>query len=345
MRWSSPEMPNNALVSSRAMPGAAAIVMLAAACTTSPSVVVTTSSALTPTTTPMTTAAPETTTTIATTTSSVAPTPPSTFAIIGDYGNAGPEEVAVSAMIHDLRPEYIATVGDNAYGPAGFDAVVGQYFADYIGDYTGVHGDGAGVNRFFPALGNHDYTDVGIDEYLDFFTLPGAGYASSSGNERYYDVVLGPIHWYLVNSDGREPDGITADSAQAAWLEARLAASTEPWQVVAFHHAPYGSAHHGGEEALRWPFAAWGADLVLTGHNHNYERFAVDGITYVTVGLGRTNVPLDGDPDPHSVFFYGGVDSGALFIEACDTALSAEFRTIGAGVVDTFTIGTGTCSG
>ncbi len=284
-----------------------------------------------------------------TTTTTIAPTtttlpPPTTFAVLGDFGDGGPNEPAAAAMIHAWSPDFIVTAGDNAYGSTTYDEAVGRYYSDWIGHYQGDHGPGSDVNRFFPALGNHDFTDAGLDHYLAYFDLPGAGYASSSGNERYYDVVTGPVHWFMVDSYRAEPDGIEADSVQAAWLRDALAASGSPWNVVVFHHAPYGSTHHKGTATMRWPFADWGADLVINGHNHDYERFVVDGITYVTVGLGYTNVPLGDDPlDPHSVFFYGGPDTGALHLVACDDALVGDFTTVGSGVIDSFALGSGSC--
>ena len=325
----------------------AAIVVAAAACSTGPSV----TAASTTTAGSTTGAGSSTTTTVGATTTATSPTTttttavaPTTFAAIGDYGDGGLEEAATSAMIGDWAPDFIVTAGDNTYGSAGYDTLVGRYYADYIGDYYGDYGPGAPINRFFPALGNHDYTDASLEQYLDFFTLPGQGYTSSSGNERYYDVVLGPVHWFFVNSDSAEPDGIGVNSVQAAWLHGALTSSDSTWNVVVFHHAAYGSTHHKGEEALRWPFAEWGADLVLSGHNHNYERFAVDGVTYATVGLGRTNVPLGDNPlDPHSVFFFGESGTGALHLTACENALVGEFATVGSGVIDSFVVGSGTC--
>jgi tartrate-resistant acid phosphatase type 5 len=297
--------------------------------------VTTSSSAATTTTAPTTTTAATTTTV----------PPPTTFAILGDYGDGGPNEPLAAGMIHDWDPDYIVTTGDNAYGSTPYDEAVGRWYSDYIGGYEGSYGAGSAVNRFFPSLGNHDFTDAGLENYLAYFDLPGAGYRSTSGNERYYDVVLGPVHWFIVDSHRAEPDGITADSTQAAWLYDGLVASTSPWNVVVFHHAPYGSVYHKGDEVMRWPFAAWGADLVINGHNHDYERFSVDGITYVTVGLGYTNVPLGANqPDPHSVFFFGDADTGALLITACDDALLGEFATVGLGVIDSFAIGAGDCA-
>ena len=53
-------------------------------------------------------------------------------------------------------PDAVVTVGDNAYGSAGQDTAVGQYYHSFIGGYAGAYGAGSPTNRFFPALGNHD---------------------------------------------------------------------------------------------------------------------------------------------------------------------------------------------
>ena len=68
---------------------------------------------------------------------------------------------------------------------------------------------------------------------------------------------------------------------RSGWLH-----STSAWQVVYFHLPPYSSGYQGSVDWMRWPFAAWGADVVLSGHDHLYERLEVDGIPYVINGLG-----------------------------------------------------------
>ena len=89
------------------------------------------------------------------------PLPPVRFAVIGDYGLAGDAEAAVAALVHSWQPDFILTVGDNNY-PSGatdtMDENVGQYFQAYIYPYYGQYGPGADTNRFFPTLGNHDWT-------------------------------------------------------------------------------------------------------------------------------------------------------------------------------------------
>src|SRR5439155_8217743 len=194
------------------------------------------------------------------------------FAVIGDYGTAGQNELDVANLVKSWNPDFIITVGDNNY-PYGWastiDKNIGQYFHDFIYPYTGTYGAGAPAqNLFFPALGNRDWTTPGATPYFDYFTLP--------NNERYYDFVWGSVHFFVIDSDSHEPDGNSSTSVQGIWLQASLAAATEPWKVVVFHHAPFSSSSV-VSSWMRWPFQSWGASVVLTGHAHTYERILLNG--------------------------------------------------------------------
>ncbi len=117
-------------------------------------------------------------------------------------------------------------------------------------------------------------------------------------NLRFYDVRLGTssgpssVHLFVIDSDSPTPYGryssdrvipnkdgspspYTELATQAAWLKQRLAASTAQWKIVILHHPPYNSAP-GAEDSqytfARWPYQAWGASAVISGHVHNYER-------------------------------------------------------------------------
>jgi hypothetical protein len=260
------------------------------------------------------------------------PPPVTRFAVIGDYGLAGEPEHDVADLVKSWNPDFIITTGDNNY-PDGkaetIDENIGQYFHEYIFPYVGAYGPGAEINRFFPTLGNHDWNTAKAQPYFDYFTLP--------GNERYYDFVWGSVHLFAIDSDSREPDGVGRSSVQAQWLEQRLAASSAPWKVVYMHQSPYASAGDGSIDWAQWPYQEWGADVVLSGHSHVYERLIVDGFTYFVNGLGGGprydfNSPLPGS----QVRFRD--DYGAMYIEATSDEISFQFITRTGQVVDLYVL-------
>ena len=259
-----------------------------------------------------------------------------TFAVIGDYGEAGPGEAAVAALVRGWRPDFITTTGDNNY-PDGMaetiDENVGQYYHDFIGEYRGRYGEGSPESRFFPALGNHDWRTSDLAPYLEYFTLP--------GNERYYSISWGPVDLFVVDSDQAEPDGNDAGSAQARWLMEGLAGSRARWQVVVLHHAPYTSGtHHGPSTALQWPFAAWGADAVIAGHEHLYERIERDGIAYFVNGLGGNHLRYELGPPIEGSATRFNADHGAMRVRATSDVLQLEFIAVDGRVIDARTLGT-----
>lgn len=258
-----------------------------------------------------------------------APGPIVRFAVIGDFGWAGPAEAAVAKLVEGWHPDFVITVGDNNY-PAGeaatIDENIGQYFHSFVAPYAGKYGPGApDRNRFFPSLGNHDLQTGAGAPYLEYFTLP--------GNERYYDLAWGNVHLFALDSDPSEPDGVTADSAQATWLRARLATAAEPFRIVYMHHPPYSSGPHGSNGYMQWPFREWGVDLVLSGHDHDYERLQVDGEVYIVCGLGGAPEYTFASSTPGSLVQFTG-RSGAGLIEVAGDRLRFRFKTTAGTVID-----------
>jgi len=255
------------------------------------------------------------------------------FAAIGDYGTTEPGSFAVAALVRALEPQFVITLGDNNYengAAATIDANIGQHYHEFIGNYAGSYGAGSPIQRFYPTLGNHDWRTVGALPYLAYFTLP--------GNERYYDFRRGPVHFFALDSDDSEPDGITADSVQAAWLEARLAASDAPFKVVFMHHAPYcSSSNHGSHGDLQWPFREWGASIVLTGHDHLYERLSVSGFPYLVNGLGGKSRYPFGPAVGGSQLRFAGAD-GATWIDADDEVMRLRFLSAADEVMDDYVL-------
>ncbi len=257
------------------------------------------------------------------------------FAAIGDYGVANSGEQAVANLVKSWNPDFIITLGDNNYpdGAAStIDSRIGQYFHDFIYPYTGSYGPGSAINRFFPALGNHDWVTAGAQPYLYYFSLP--------NNERYYNFTQEIVEFFAIDSDSHEPDGTTSTSAQAAWLRQKLAASNATWKIVYFHHPPYSSGTtHGSTTRLQWPFQQWGASAVLSGHDHGYERILHDGIPYIVNGLGGASIYAFGTPVAGSQVRYNAA-FGAQLIEASADHLTFQFYSVanGSTLIDTYTI-------
>jgi hypothetical protein len=271
-----------------------------------------------------------------TVTPTLTPTPrPVVFAVIGDYGLAGTAESDVAALVHSWDPDFIITTGDNNY-PSGaaetIDDNIGQYYADYIHPYVGAYrqSEPSGENRFFPTLGNHDYGTGTIEPYLDYFTLP--------GNERYYDFEHWPVHLFALNNTWTEPDGVRADSLQAQWLQAALSEATAPWKIVFMHAPPYSSGYHGPNLVSRWPYAEWGASTVFAGHDHSYERLAVDGIPYFVNGVGGYPAIYSfGAIEPGSQIRFNQ-DYGAMRVEATESMITFESVTRDGAVIDRYAL-------
>ncbi len=284
------------------------------------------------------------------------PTPDSgdaiNFALIGDFGTDDSNEAAVATLVASWNPEFIATVGDNVYGSHTFDETVGKYYCDFVTDVSpddspiACDGGNSPVNRFFPATGNHDYDDGPTDDfadYLSYFTLPGANVPTSgtSSSELYYDVRQGAVHLFIIDSESISNAGGTNSAPyneHRAWLQAQLAASTAQWKLVIAHHPPYSSARHGSNSWMQWPYAAWGADAVIAGHDHTYERIVRDGIVYFVNGMGGRGFYDFETVVTGSAVRYNS-QHGAMRGAATENGLLLEFINVSGDVIDSYQVG------
>lgn len=253
------------------------------------------------------------------------------FAAVGDYGKSGLNELNVSNLIKSWNPEFIITLGDNNYElgeQSTIDANIGQYYSQFIYPYSGSYGQGDTVsNRFFPSLGNHDWYTLGAIPYLNYFTLP--------GNERYYDFVKGNVHFFSLDSDPNEPDGVDSNSVQALWLKSKLASSSQTYNIVYFHHPPYSSSEHGSNVYMQWPFKEWGASAVIGGHDHSYERIVVNGIMYFVNGLGGKSIYSFNAPVSGSQVRYNN-NFGAMLINSYYDSLVFKFFSVSTNQKDNY---------
>jgi calcineurin-like phosphoesterase family protein len=181
---------------------------------------------------------------------------------IADCSSSGDE---ATAALLDARPAgLVATLGDNVY-----DRGTAKEFADCYAPTWGRHRD-----RTRPAPGNHDYDTFHASGYFGYF---GAAAGDPVRRQGYYSYDLGSWHVIVLNSNcggtSCEPGG-----TQERWLRADLAASGASCTLAYWHHPRFSSGStHGSDKAVGALFQALydaGADVVLAGHEHNYERFA-----------------------------------------------------------------------
>ena len=160
----------------------------------------------------------------------------------------------------------VYTIGDNAY-PNASDADFANCYAPTWGKEKA---------RTFPALGNHEYYLGNPTGYYDYFGTTGFGYPNG-----YYSYNLGSWHIIVLNSGNPQIVPVNAGSPQEQWLKADLAANTNLCTLAIWHHATFYSPTSTTDTGMaNWMRPFWidlynaGADVVLGGHEHQYERFA-----------------------------------------------------------------------
>jgi phosphoserine phosphatase len=193
------------------------------------------------------------------------------LAAVGDIGHPGGREDATAAAIASAARsrEYDALVllGDNVYprgDPAQLDETV-------FGPFGQVLDGGA---QLWPILGNHDVMDGHAAANVEALHMPG----------RWYAKRLGDLLFVALDSND-------LSRSQLDWFDRTLSESDARWTIVALHHPPYSSGYQGSDldaRRLVSPIAErHGVELVLSGHEHDYERSRpIDGVTYVVSGAG-----------------------------------------------------------
>jgi hypothetical protein len=269
------------------------------------------------------------------------------FTTMGDFGTGGSSQKAVFAMMNrpEWRGEFLVALGDNAYS-SGTE----QEFQDRM--FTPM----APLLRevpMFPSLGNHEYVTNQGQPYLDNFYLPTN---NPAGTERYYSFDWGHVHFVALDSNcaiGLASSDRCTLAAQKAWLEQDLAASTQPWKVVFFHHPPWSSGDHGSQLSMRRNFAPifekYNVDLVLTGHDHNYERSkpmkgdavapaGTRGVVYLVVGSGGATLRAFPSTQPSWTAVRDNQAYGFMDVVVDGGTLTAKLITSTGAVRDSLTL-------
>ena len=192
------------------------------------------------------------------------------FAVIGDTGTGGGDQKTIANEMAAWRTrfpfDFVVMMGDNLYGGEKPKDFASKFEIPYKPLIDG------GV-KFYAALGNHD--DASLQRNYKPFNMNG---------ERFYSFKpKNGVRFFALDSN-------YVDEKQLDWLDKELAASGSDWKIMFFHHPLYSSGEtHGSAELQRGllepVFLKHGVNVVLSGHEHFYERIKPQkGIAYFTIG-------------------------------------------------------------
>jgi hypothetical protein len=249
-----------------------------------------------------TTVAPSTTSSVPATTTTVAPPPSTTtppsgdvrIAAAGDISCPSPDVGAanvcaqgrVSDVILGMNPDAVLTLGDTQYDSGELANLQAFYDPTY----------GRFKAKTFPAAGNHEYLTAGAAGFKTYFAdrLPPDG-------RTYYSFDVGGWHFDALDSDCSQVGGCGTTSPQYKWLQADLVANDGKPTISYWHHPRWSSGQHGDTASMAPIWNLFVADrdvqIVLNGHDHDYERFArlgtagpdPAGLREFVVGTGGKN--------------------------------------------------------
>jgi predicted MPP superfamily phosphohydrolase len=221
------------------------------------------------------------------------------FAVLGDFGTGSKEQYELAAQmkrVHDIYPyDMVTLVGDNLYGserPQDFKQKFEVPYAPLLE---------AGV-KFYASLGNHDARE---QRYYKLFNMDGKLYYTIKAKQN--------VKFFALESTYMDP-------AQVTWFENELKDSNEAWKIAYFHHPPYSSGdRHGSDQRLREVleplFIKYNVSVVLTGHDHFYERVKPQhDIAYFVCGSGGQL--RRGNIDKNSGITAAGNDQDQAFLAA-----------------------------
>ena len=242
-----------------------------------------------------------------------------------------------ATLIESLSPDVVLALGDLQYDSGAAAALTASYEPAW----------GRFKSRTRPAIGNHDYLTGTGSPYWAYW-----GSTAGTPGEGWYSFEAGAWHIVVLNSNCDRID-CSSTGAQARWLQADLAAHPTACSLATWHHPRFSSGAHGANPELQplWALLARGrVDVMLSGHDHNYERLArldengqvsATGIQSFVVGTGGVDLRPSGAIDPRTVLYLSAF--GALRLDLRSTSFSWQF--VGAdsraGVAD---LGSGTCA-
>lgn len=216
---------------------------------------------------------------------------PLKIAVLGDSRDTNSNQILVAGQMLHWNPDMILHTGDVCRTGAR---------AEFIDDFFIPYQALIAEKPFYTALGNHEYQTNSGYYYKEFFELP----QKNSFSEDYYSFNENKIHITSINTSLDYSEG----SEMYNWLASDLSNTNKKWKIVITHHPPYSSSTHGSTTNM-WNtivplFEQYNVDLVLSGHDHTYERIQeINGVRYiVTAGGGAPPYTKDNPIDQSEKF-------------------------------------------
>jgi hypothetical protein len=219
----------------------------------------------------------------------------------GDIGDCNRTSDNATGALLDNIAGIVMPLGDIAYLNGTPDEFTNCYDPAW----------GRHKSRTRPVPGNHDYYTGGAAGYFGYF-----GAAAGDPTKGYYDFVLGDWLVIVLNTGTEKPADYEAGSQQEQWLRAELASHTQQCVVAVWHHPRFSTTN--GRSLIRPEVTAlwqalyeYGADLILNGHDHNYQRWAPqkpDGTADPAFGMRQITVGTGGG---ESLYNFGPIPAGA----------------------------------
>jgi hypothetical protein len=258
-----------------------------------------------------------------------APARPEVLLAVGDVADCTQSADEAVARLAARLDGTIALLGDTVY-ESGSPAEFRTCFNPAWGPMR---------SRIRPAVGNHEYGTDGAGGFFGYF-----GAAAGEAGKGWYSYNLGAWHVVVLNTNCEGAVDCGAGSEQAAWLRSDLASFEGECLLAYWHHPRWSSGRHGSHDFVQ-PF--WealreaGGDLVISGHDHTYERISQDGMRQFVVGTGgKSHYPFEEEPLPGTEV-RNAATYGLLWLALGEGTYQWEFLGLGeTGFTDS---GSGSC--